>query len=91
MKKFFLAAAIALTLATTSTSCLGPDNAYNSYKKWNNEVTDNKWLNELIYIPGMFVGWLFHMGDQVIFNSIEFWGGKNPIDAPSGQPIHVKK
>jgi hypothetical protein len=91
MKKTFLAVALALTLATSTTSCLGPDNAYNQYKEWNNNVTDSKWWNELIFIPGSFVAGLFHFGDLVIFNSIEFWGGTNPVSAPAGQPIKVKQ
>ena len=90
MKKFFLAAALALTLATSSTSCLGPNNAFNHYNKWNNEVTDEKWLNELIFIPGSMVAGLFLWADYVIFNSMEFWGAENPISVPGGQPIHVK-
>jgi hypothetical protein len=91
MKKSLLAAALALTLAMSSTSCLGPNNAYAQYNKWNNEVTDSKWWNELIFIPGSFVASLFLWGDYVIFNSIEFWGGDNPVSAPGGQPIHVKQ
>lgn len=82
MKKTFLAAALALTLAT---SCLGPNNAFNGLNNWNHKVTDNKWANEGIFlvlniIP---VYGLFYLGDIVIFNSIEFWGGKNPIEKSS--------
>lgn len=82
MKKTFLAAALALTML--STSCLGPNNAFNGLNHWNHKVTDNKWANEGIFlvlniIP---VYGLFYLGDIVIFNSIEFWGGKNPIEKP---------
>lgn len=80
MKKTFLAAACALTLL--GTSCLGPNNAFNNLNHWNRNVTDNKWGNEGIFlllniIP---VYGLFYYGDILIFNSIEFWGGKNPIE-----------
>ena len=91
MKKFFLAAALALTLATSSTRCLGPDNALSQYKEWNNHVTDEKWLNELNFIPGRIVAWFFWSGDMLIFNSMEFWGAENPIKPAGGQPIHVKQ
>ena len=80
MKKFFLASACALSLLATS--CLGPNNAFNNLNHWNQHVTENKWGNEGIFlvlniIP---VYGLFYYGDILIFNSIEFWGGKNPIE-----------
>jgi Domain of unknown function (DUF3332) len=82
MKKTFLAAALALTML--STSCLGPNNAFNGLHEWNKKVTDNKWGNEGIFLVLTIlpVYGLFYFGDIVIFNSIEFWGGKNPIDSP---------
>lgn len=90
MKKTFLAAALALTML--STSCLGPNNAFNGLHVWNNKVTDNKWANEGIFLVMNIIPVyaVFHLGDLIIFNSIEFWGGKNPIDVPEGMPVHVK-
>lgn len=81
MKKSLLAAAFALSLF--GASCLGPNNAFNNLHHWNMKVTDNKWGNEGIFlvlniIP---VYGLFYFGDIVIFNSIEFWGGTNPVEA----------
>ena len=79
MKKSLLAASLALTLL--GTSCLGPNNAFNNLNRWNQKVTDSKWANEGIFlvlniIP---VYGLWYYGDILIFNSIEFWGGDNPI------------
>jgi len=83
MKKSLLAAA--LTLSLLGSSCLGPDNLFNGLHNWNSRATDSKWGNELIFvgfsiIPVYGFAWL---GDVIIFNSIEFWGGRNPIDAPT--------
>lgn len=83
MKKSLLAAGFALSLLATS--CLGPNNAFNNLNHWNQHVTENKWGNEGIFlvlniIP---VYGLFYYGDILIFNSIEFWGGKNPIEPHS--------
>ena len=83
MKKSLLAGALALTVL--GSSCLGPNNAFNGLTVWNKKVTDNKWANEGIFlvlniIP---VYAVFLIGDYIIFNSIEFWGGKNPIDKPA--------
>ena len=70
--------------ALFSTSCLGPCNAFQSTMSWNSRATDNKYLNEIIYLPAsVFVHSFALFGDLVIFNSIEFWGGENPISKPT--------
>jgi hypothetical protein len=79
MKKFLLAAALAMT--TIGTSCIGTNTAFNNLHAWNEKVTDSKWGNEAIFfglniIP---VYGIFYLGDILIFNSIEFWGGNNPL------------
>ncbi len=82
MKKTILAAGLALGLTA---SCLGPNNAFNNLNDWNRDVTDSKWLNEGIFLVLHIVPvyGLFYLGDIVIFNSIEFWGGDNPIQPAS--------
>lgn len=79
MKKSLLAASLALTVL--GTSCLGPNNAFNNLNRWNHKVTDNKWANEGIFIVLNIIPvyGLWYWGDILIFNSIEFWGGENPI------------
>jgi hypothetical protein len=82
MKKIITALALASMLGTTS--CVGPYNAFNSVASWNSRATDNKWLNELIYI-GLYIVPVYQvaaLGDAVIFNSLEFWTGDNPIKKP---------
>ena len=80
MKKMLLGTALALGL--TMTSCLGPNNAFNNLNHWNTKVTDSKWGNEGIFLVLTIIPvyTLFYWGDILIFNSIEFWGGENPID-----------
>ncbi len=78
-------AASALTVGLLAPSCLGPNNAFNSLHNWNAEVTSMDWLNEVIYlglniIP---VYGLVHLGDILIFNTMDYWG-TNPID-PAGE------
>ncbi len=82
MKKSLLAGV--LTLGLLGSSCLGPNNAFDSLTHWNRGATDSKWLDELIFlglniIP---VYGLALIGDYLIFNSFEFWGAENPIDPP---------
>ena len=84
MKKSRFAIVVSLTLVLLGTSCIGPNNAFNGMINWNQRVTDSKFANEgiflgLIIIP---VYEILLLGDLIIFNSIEFWSGSNPI-APS--------
>ncbi len=73
--------AAVLGLALLGTSCYGPFNLTRRVHHWNDSVTDNKWGQEgmfllLVIVP---VYGLSMLGDALIFNSIEFWGGENPI------------
>ena len=82
MRKTLLAAALALGLTTSS--CLGPDNLYGSLKNWNATVSDQDWLDEVIFI-GFWVIPIYPfalLGDVVIFNTVEYWTGDNPISDP---------
>ncbi len=81
MKKLTLV--FSLLLVLTTTSCLGPNRAMNSMNSVNSELTESKWLNELLFIiPFYWVGQIALLGDVLIFNSIEWWGGDNPISEP---------
>ncbi|MBL8804132.1 MAG: DUF3332 family protein [Planctomycetes bacterium] len=75
---------LAAVLATGlfGASCLGPNKAFNQLNAWNQKVTENKWANEAVFIVLNIVpvyGFAY-LADIVVFNSIEFWGGKNPMD-----------
>jgi len=74
-KKLFLAAALAATL----TSCLGPNKTFNDLNDWNDQVTENEWANEAVFIGLNIVPVysLAYLADVVVFNSIEFWDGEN--------------
>lgn len=94
MKKTTLCAALAVSLLTSS--CLGSFNAFNNLKDWNDQATDNRYVNNAIFwglwiIPAYP---LFFLGDLIIFNVIEFWSGSNPIAMQTGelesQWVHYK-
>ena len=78
MKKSLVA--LALTAGLLS-SCLGSNNAFNGLQSWNEGMSENKWGNQVV----SFLLWIVPVypivlwADIVIFNSIEFWGGDNPI------------
>lgn len=78
---------IALAAAVLSTSCLGSFHAVSGLKSWNDSISDNKFVNNLLFwgmniIP---VYPLFVLGDTLVFNVIEFWSGSNPIAMNEGE------
>lgn len=80
MRKFRVIALVAL-FGLLCTSCLGPGHATARLYQVNNEV-ENKWGREglfLLFIPAYVVT---SLGDNLIFNSIQWWTGENPIDPP---------
>lgn len=84
LQRVLPAAVAALALTFGSTSCLGPDNAYRSLKNWNVGLTNQDWLDEVIFI-GLHVIPVYPLamlGDVLIFNTVEYWSGDNPIKDP---------
>ena len=82
-------ALIALTLCSTLSlpSCLGPNNLYNNLGNWNATATDMNWLNEVIYLGLNFIPVypIFLLGDVWIFNTIDYWSGKDTWPTDSGK------
>lgn len=75
---------ISLLLAAvmlTQTACFGSFMATRKLWQFNKGLSQNKFVQwaaflGLTIIP---VYWLFAVGDVLIFNSVEFWGGQNPV------------
>jgi hypothetical protein len=77
-----------LALLFVCTSCFGPFNATRRIKTWNREI-ENRWAGEGVYLL-FSAAWIYRvsfLADALVFNSIEFWGGDNPIDPPSPERI----
>ena len=72
-------------MLVTQTGCIGNSNLTRSLLSWNEQVS-NKWVNELIFVGLNMVPvyWFSLMGDAFVFNSIEFWTGKNPVTRTRG-------
>jgi hypothetical protein len=67
--------------ALLCTSCLGAGHATGRLYQYN-QGFENKWAQEgmfLLMLPGYI---LTSAGDNLIFNSIQWWTGENPIDPP---------
>ncbi|WP_338021350.1 DUF3332 family protein [Aquimarina longa] len=72
---------IALSTSILFLSCLGSFSAFNGLKDWNNDLTDNKFVNNLVFLGLNIIPFygLFFFGDVIVFNIIEFWSGSNRI------------
>lgn len=81
-----VAKVVVILLLISVTSCYGPFNLTKKLHKWNGSLGD-KIVNELVFF-GMLVVPVYEATlflDGVIFNSIEFWTGNNPIDMAEGE------
>lgn len=91
MKKFIPALLISGILLT---GCTGPFQLTKNLHKWQTSP-ENQWGDEAIFLGCVIlpIYGLAALGDAVIFNSIEFWGGENPIksaSAPQGNEMCLR-
>ncbi len=85
-KKSVLAVALATSLL--GSSCLGSFPAFNNLRNWNAEVVEADWLAEIIFL-GLNIIPVYpiaSLGDILIFNTIEYWGGDTPFGEPDAFP-----
>ena len=74
---------LAVGLLAVLTSCLGPNHATGHLFKWNAEI-GNRWGRSAVFILVLPAYLVTAVGDQLIFNSIQWWSGDNPISRPGG-------
>ena len=83
---------IAMVMAGLMLSgCYGPFYLTRKIYNWNGQVGD-KWVNEIVFLVCTWlpVYGLASAADAIIFNSIEFWTGKNPLTmADAGKDVHI--
>src|SRR3954452_23213780 len=74
-------AVAAATAVAFSTGCFGSFALTRKLWDFNNTVSKEKGLKELLFLALIIVPvyQLAALGDAIIFNTVEFWGGKNPI------------
>jgi len=86
MKKTLAALVLGLSLSTSG--CLGADHLYNSIKNWNAELSEQDWINEIVFI-GLSIVPVYMLaltGDVLIFNTIDYWTGNDTIKDPGAFP-----
>ena len=79
-----------LAVAMLTGGCYGPFELTKKVHKWNGEASDNKWVVELVFLvaASLPVYGIATLADAVIFNTVEFWTGENPLakTASNGRP-----
>lgn len=91
MKSTMIRAITVLLVVAATTSCYGPFRLTNKLHSWNGQVSQKKFVNELVFL-GMCIIPAYEiciLGDGLIFNSIEFFGGRNPIAMKDGEMDEV--
>ena len=80
MKK--LLAVLIIGCLALGAGCTGPFKLTKSVHKWQTSF-ESKWVDELAFLGCVIlpVYGLSTLGDAIVFNSIEFWGGENPVSA----------
>lgn len=79
--KHLKVAALFMAGCLLTSSCVGSFSLFNRLAQWNKNATEYKAVNELIFLIISPAYAVCTMVDALVFNSIEFWGGKNPIAA----------
>ena len=85
-----------VSLALVQTSCIGRFAVSGKVRKFNLEVTQDKWGREIVFLI-LYIIPIYPLAgliDILIINSIEFWTGTNPVDggerlARAGDQKHV--
>ena len=78
----------AVALALVTSGCYGPFYLTRKVHQWNGEISDNKWIVEVAYLVALIVPIyeIAGLADAVIFNSVEFWTGENPMAPTASAP-----
>ena len=71
-------------------SCIGSFSLFNSYAKWQCNMTNSKFVNAIVgFVLMPIVGSVTWIIDWVVLNTIEFWSGTNPMQANIGKTQKV--
>ena len=81
-----LAIALLVAAVPSLTGCYGSFRLSTKLHAWNGQVSNKKFVNELVFL-GFTILPAYEiclLGDALIFNSIDFWTGNNPIAMNEG-------
>lgn len=85
--------ALALALTASVSGCYGRFALSHKLHAWNGTISD-RWINSIVFFGLVVVQayTLCLLGDGIIFNTVEFWSGDNPVASvdPDGT-VHIVK
>lgn len=87
--KHLSVAAILLASSFLATSCVGSFSLFNKLAQWNKKATGSKFLNEILFLVISPAYAFCSAADVLVFNTIEFWSGSNPMAQNVGKTIDV--
>jgi len=75
--------------------CTGPFAMTKALHKWQTTVSDDQWAQEIVFLGCVIlpVYFITTLADGLVLNSIEFWGGENPMNsakAPQGNEMCLR-
>ena len=80
MRKLLSVVFVSALALSMFTGCIGRSGLTQKLRTWNLEVQETKWKRQAIAIPLFPVLYATNILDMVLFNTIEFWSGTNPIN-----------
>jgi hypothetical protein len=89
-RRLKLVAVLTMSLALLSSGCIGQFGLTGKVRQFNLEQSKDRFGREILFVILYIIPIYPFAGlaDIIIFNSMEFWSGKNPIDGrPSVTPI----
>ncbi|MBI4341210.1 MAG: DUF3332 family protein [Candidatus Omnitrophica bacterium] len=83
MKRFHRLALGLLASSLLLSGCYGSFNLTRQVYHWNSQAGE-KWPREFLFLilTAVPVYGIASLADAIVFNSIEFWNGTNPVEAP---------
>ncbi len=87
MKKTIAVVLIVTFFSTFTTGCTGSFNLTRKVYNWHRSQSD-KWSDELCFLIVVLIPvyGIATFADAIVFNSIEFWTGQNPVTMTSNPP-----
>ena len=93
MKRSHRMVAGMLAAAVLSGGCYGPFELTKKIYKWNGGVSNDRWAVEIVFLIAAILPIYEFAGlaDAVVFNSVEFWTGENPLTKASADGVRASK
>ena len=82
---------VCVSLLASTVGCFGGFNLVRKVHTFNEDVSTSNWLQELVFLGlvGLPIYGVASIGDAVIFNSVEFWSGSNPIQVVDDKAVNA--